>query len=90
MRTRGAVPRGIPLPAPCRPGKIPLPAGVRNLAQEVDITKVFDDDRGVLGAEIDFLPASREKRPRELAGRSATEGTGRLARRPEVAHIGRI
>src|ERR1700730_13538425 len=87
MRTRGAVPRGIPLPAPCRPGNIPLPAGVRNLAQEVDITKIFDDDQGVLGVEIDFLPAGREKRPRELAGPWATEGAGRLAGASDGAHI---
>jgi len=43
MRTRTAeVSDGIPLPIPCRPDKIPLPAGALNLAQVIDIEGVVE------------------------------------------------
>lgn len=50
MRTRTAeVSDGIPLPIPCRPDKIPLPAGALNLAQVIDIEGVVHEFREFRG-----------------------------------------
>ena len=81
MLTRmGEIFDGIPLPIPRPPDKIPLRAGVRDLAQERDIAMGFHVAQVILGAEIDFSPA----------GRGSKRSGGRLARRPGVAHISRI
>jgi len=46
MRTRTSeVCDGIPLPIPCRPDKIPLPAGALTLAQVIDIAGVVHEFR---------------------------------------------
>jgi hypothetical protein len=76
----GEISDGIALPIPCRPDKIPLRAGVQNLAQGIDIVMVFHDAQGVSGVEIGFFPAGREVK----------RFAGRLARRATLPHIGRI
>ena len=81
MLTRmGEIFDGIPLPIPRPPDKIPLRAGVRDLAQERDIAMGFHVAQVILGGEIDFSPAGREAKRR----------AGRLARRAKLPHIGRI